>query len=129
MESSCYREAQTVAEGLLLLGKRLQGAKAGKGTKILILIHADQYLFIKRDHCIALWAVQHPSMTPSMVIFLVLRCRCKLVVRVLLRCYYCLLQRAGSNGSQDSVWHLSVASSLFGGPFLSPPSAPSMHLS
>jgi hypothetical protein len=30
MESSCYREAQTVAEGLLLLGKRLQGTKAGK---------------------------------------------------------------------------------------------------
>ena len=22
-------------------------------------------LFVKRDHCTALWAVQHPSMTPT----------------------------------------------------------------
>ena len=25
----------------------------------------DEHGFVKRDHCTALWAVQHPSMTPT----------------------------------------------------------------
>ena len=50
-------------------------------------------LFVKRDHCTALWAVQHPSMTPTDLHVVQLRGRPCLVNLCSLKdaCMVCLI--------------------------------------